>query len=371
MTSRPTKEERHQVSASCKAVFGGPNNSLAAVTYLASGRYSDCFVMRASASIQVVAKVSSYREGSLRAIARSMQGDDYARAKRIFMADAVTISKQVCIVTNLMLARRVTPHLVWSYGGVDRRGFYERALKTHLAPPIRKRLKEFGREKARLQGLWTRISFHERFHHDLTNFLQGNHVTSYTLKCIIFQVVYTVACLQGTMPGFRHNDLSTNNVFLNHDARASPACCAYSIFGADMYTAIPHILVAVADWDFAHCRSPVTYAGTAMELQNERVVSGAYSLKPRDNATYDVHFFLTNLLPLLSPRPRAYAEVISFIKRVTGRWSDRVDILLPRLEPGKVLQNSFFAELLDKPDLPVTASYKLHSDSSSSSSSGP
>lgn len=370
MTRRLNKAERHQAAASCRAMFEDGKVERH-VTYLASGRYSDCFAVRTSATTTVVAKVSSYREGCLRAMARSMKAGDYKRAEGILMGDAVSISKHVCMVTNLMLARHVTPHLVWSFGGVDARGFYHSALNTHLGPPVRKRLKEFGKDKARLQSRWSHISFHERFHSDLTDFLHATHITSYALKCIIFQVVYTVACLQQTMPGFRHNDLSSNNVFVNYDNKAEPSCTRYCVFDTTMYTAIPNILVAVADWDFAHCRDIVTYTGDPISLQNERIVSGAYNLKPRLNATYDVHFFLTNLLPLVMTRPRAHAETINFIRMVTGRWSDRVDILLPRLEPCRVLQHDYFKELQERPDITLSATYRDHNTSASISSSGP
>ena len=358
MSSRLAKAERHHVSRACREIFGDVKYQH--VKYLASGRYSDCFVVRISPTKDVVAKVSSYREGCLRAIARCMHSDNYEKAKQIFKADAVSISKQICTVTNLLLSKGVTPHLVWSFGNLDIKGFVSQAIRTHLAPPLRKRMKECRQEKCDLQLLYSNISFHERFHQDLTDFLHNHHITSYALKCIIFQVVYTIACLQEVMPGFRHNDLSTNNVFVNYDDQDVPhACSRYSIGNHVMYTHIPHILVAVADWDFAYCRNTVTYAGHHINLQNERVVSGAYSLKARENTTYDVHFFLTTLLPRITARPKSYGEVIKFIKMVTGRWSDRVDIFLPRLEPLQVLQHPFFEELREDPGVPVGSTFQV------------
>lgn len=38
---------------------------------------------------------------------------------------------------------------------------------------------------------------------------------SYIMKCIIYQVVYTLACIHLRLPSFRHNDLHTSNVLLN------------------------------------------------------------------------------------------------------------------------------------------------------------
>lgn len=347
------------MSRACHDIFEASSVPAQHVKYLASGRYSDCFVVKISPSREVVAKVSSYREGCLRAIARCMQTDRYERARQILKSDAVSISRQICTITNLLLSREATPHLVWSFGGLDSKGFVGQALKTHLAPPFRKRTKECRQEKCNLQLLYSNISFHERFHHDLTDFLHDNHVTAYALKCIIFQVIYTIGCLQQIMPGFRHNDLSTNNVFVNFGP-SQHACSSYTLGQHVMYTNIPNILVAIADWDFAFCKEPVVYGGHTVNLQNERVVSGAYNLKPRTNATYDVHFFLTTLLPRLSGRPRSYSEAIGFMKMVTGKWSDRVDILLPRLEPMELLNHSFFDELREIPAVPVLQFYKVH-----------
>ena len=371
MTCRIKAADSHHVSTFCKSllVVGLDNER---VRYLASGRYSDCFVIRLDHGQDVVAKVSTYREGCLRAIARAMSQGDFDKGKRLLAGDAVCISNRLAGITNLLLSQGVTPHLVWSFGEFDCKGFLQQASRTRLAPPIRKRLKDLNKEGSKLQSLYSNISFHERFKQDLTDFLQENQVTTYCLKCIMFQVIFTVGCLQHTMPGFRHNDLSTNNVFINDCTEGGQAVCdRYDLGDTTMYTCIPHILVAIADWDFAHCQDPVVLTGREVDLRNERIVSGAYNLKPRPNPTYDVHFFLTTLLQQLRGKPRAHATVITFLRRVTGKWSDRCDIMLPRLEPVVLLQHSFFDELRAVPDCPVREVYGIQSSSSLSTNSRP
>lgn len=358
MTCRVRAADSHHVTALCKSLLAVGLDS-ERVRYLASGRYSDCFIIRTGNTREVVAKVSTYREGCLRAIARAMQGGDYDKGRRILSGDAVCISNRLAAITNLLLSQCVTPHLVWSFGEFDCKGFLQQASRTRLAPPVRKRLKELQKEGSKLQSLYSNISFHERFKQDLTDFLQDNQVTTYCLKCIIFQVVFTVGCLQHLMPGFRHNDLSTNNVFINDLETTVQACDQYDLEDITMYTCVPNILVAVADWDFAHCQDPVFLTGAEVNLRNERVVSGAYNLKPRPNPTYDVHFFLTTLLQQLQGKPRTHADVITFLRRVTGKWSDRCDIMLPRLEPVTLLHHHFFDELREPPGCPVREVYGI------------
>ena len=361
MACRVAKAESHHIAVFCKALLACGLNS-ERVRYLASGRYSDCFTVRVTQSQEVVAKISTYREGCLRAVGRQMQMGNYEKAKKIIASDAISISNTLSSVTNLMLSRGVTPHLVWAFGHFDCKGFNQQACHTRLGPSIRKRMRELHKEGSKLQGLYSNVSFHERFHNDLTDFLHDNHVTAYAVKCIIFQVVYTVGCLQAIMPGFRHNDLSTNNVFVSADDTDEATCDRYELDGSVLYTAMPGITVALADWDFAHCQNNVKYAGFEAPLRNERVVSGAYSLKPKPNPTYDVHFFFTTLLQQLKSHPRAYADINTFLRAVSGRWSDRTDILLPRLQPSILLKHAFFDELREKPLLPVRNSYGLSSE---------
>ena len=320
--------------------------------YLASGRYSDCFRIHVGQGADVVLKVSFYREGCLRAIGRAMRDGNYSKAKRILQSDAVSISNRLAPILNLILHRDITPHLVWNYGNFDCKGFAQTALRTRLAPPVRKRLRQLNEEGGRLQSLYTNVSFHERFTADITDFLHEKHVTAYCLKCMIMQVIYTVGCLQFVMPGFRHNDLSTNNVFVKHSESPEdqPVYDEYRLGPAKLFTGIPTILVALADWDFAHCQDPVSWGDREVYLRNERVVGGAYQLKPSPNPTYDVHFFLTTLLEQIRSKPRAYGEVVTFLRAVCGRWSDRTDVLLPRLEPTRILMHSFFDELRAPPE---------------------
>lgn len=348
MARRVGKAESFHITEFCRALVDrGLRDDR--VRYLASGRYSDCFRVQTTSGTEVIAKVSTYREGCLRAIARAMWAGDYAKARRVLLADAVSISNRLAPITNLMLQRGATPHLVWAFGDFDCKNFARTALRSRLSGPVRKRLRQLSRDGGQLQALYSNISFHERFTCDLTDFIQDPRLTPDCLKCIMAQVVHTVGRLQETMPGFRHNDLSTNNVFVKllPDAHGYDR---YTLGDITFYTTIPDVLVAVADWDFAHCQEPVDYGGQETCLRNERVVSGKYQLKPRHNQTYDVHFFFTTLLGVLKGRSRTFREAIAFLKAVTGTWSDRSDVYLPRLEPDGILMHDFFKPLRARPE---------------------
>lgn len=364
MGGRLRKADSHRITQFCRALVDrGLQDDR--VRYLASGRYSDCFLVTASPDVQVVAKASTYRDGCLRAVARAMQKGDYDKAKAVLQADAVGIGGRVARVTNLMLHNDVTPHLVWAFGDFDCKNFAQAATGTKLGPSMRKRLKQINRENGQLQQLYTNLSFHEKFSQDLTDFVRDSCVTTYCFKCIIAQVVFTVACLQHVMPGFRHNDLSTNNVFVRVREAAPDRYDHYSLGGSSFYTCTPGVLVAVSDWDFAHCQDPFEYGGHQVCLRNERVVSGAYQLKPTRNPSYDTHFFLTTLLQQLRDRARAHGEVVAFLRAVTGKWNDRTDVYLARLEPQALLAHAFFDELRATP--PGTVRHRFTPDGQNTS----
>lgn len=357
MPGRVRKAESHRITQFCRALADrGLQDER--VRYLASGRYSDCFVVHVTPEIEVIAKVSTYRDGCLRAAARAMRKGDYEKARNVLLADAVGISNRLARITNLLLHNAVTPHLVWAFGDFDCKGFAQAALASRLAAPMRKRLKQIQRDEGQLQALYCNLSFHEKFGEDMTDFLRDHHVTSYCLKCLIAQVVFTVGCLQQVMPGFRHNDLSTNNVFVRVAKPASQGYDMYTIAGITFYTGVPDVLVAISDWDFAHCQEPFEYGGRTACLRNERVVSGAYQLGPAPNPTYDVHFFLTTLLQQVRHRARAYPDVVAFLREVTGKWSDRCDVFIPRLDPLLLLRHDFLAELAARPHGPLRNTYR-------------
>lgn len=347
LMGRIRKAEAHRISSFCNLLVSrGLQDSC--VKFLASGRYSDCFRIQLESS-EIVAKVSTYREGCLQSIARATAKGNLAKAEIVYNSDAVTIGNRLRPILNLLLNRETTPHLVWGYGDYDCKNFIETALRSRLCGPMRKRLRNIKKEGGVLQAKYCNISFHEKFTYDLTDFLNQHDVSEYALKCILFQIVHTIACLQDIMPGFRHNDLSTNNIFVKLLSKGDVCYDEYVMNGSSFYTHIPHILVAIADWDFAHCQEPFEWAGKQTFLRNERVVGGAYELKPSPNPTFDVHYFFTTVLQQIRRQPRKYGETIAFLRKSCGTWNDRTDILLPRLNPTHIIEQPYFDYLREKP----------------------
>jgi hypothetical protein len=160
------------------------------------------------------------------------------------------------------------------------------------------------------------------------------------LKTLIFQVVYTLACLQKLFPGFRHNDLSSNNVLVKP---APPECTRYAF--ADMhpvYTSTP-FLAALADFDFTHVPNHDV-------LSNERVLSGKYKIQAHPNNSYDTHLFLNSIYKCLKRRRKSQAlcpQTWRFMAGLhLGKYAERLDVHIPHLVPRCVLSHQYFASLL-------------------------
>ena len=104
------------------------------------------------------------------------------------------------------------------------------------------------------------------------------------VRALVFQVVYTLACLQQLFPSFRHNDLSTNNVLVK-PAEHRRAC--YNVGGVCFYVSAGYT-AALADFDFTHVPCHAV-------LSNERVLGGKYGVTGDINPSYDCHLFLSTL----------------------------------------------------------------------------
>ena len=168
------------------------------------------------------------------------------------------------------------------------------------------------------------MSFHERFDTDLTEFLDDYECSEYALMCIVFQVVYTLGALQCMLPGFRHNDLSTNNVFVKMVTKRAEqrlhACSEYSMHGRTFWVRMPYLFVALCDWDFAHATGGCRLQGLeGLRVRNERVLSGEYGVRSAGNDSYDTHYFLATLQRRLDGRHKEYPLAWAFPEAPPGQ----------------------------------------------------
>lgn len=306
--------------------------------HVGSGKYSDVFELRPASGRPVMMKVSYYRDDTLCNVLKSAKKGDVRGALKFRRRDSIQVSTAFARYTA-GLTGSVSPHFVLVYCDRDCRSFAPR-LRTMLAA----RLKDLSP----LQRRFNNVCFMEVFHTDLTKFLVGGKYDEATLRTIVFQVVYTLAALQKRLPGFRHNDLSTNNVLVRK-LRARPLL-SYTVGGQTFYTAI-NLLVALSDYDF-------TNAPGHPDLANERVYSGRYKVDGRRNDSYDVHFFLKSVLKCIQRRVGEFPQTADFLKRLRMREEDRQNnTVMPRLVPATLLKDPYFQPLKKKPPGALGAAY--------------
>lgn len=308
---------------------------LVLVRHLGSGKYSDVFSVR-HGTRRLAMKISYYRDGTLSDVARRAMKGDLDGAAAAKQRDAVCVSSAFSRFTT-GIRGSVSPHFVAVHVSRDCDGLAER-----LRPLLTARLKTLTEAQQRHNN----VSFMERFDVNLTRWLLEASFSDEQLGGVLFQIVYTLAALQKLLPGFRHNDLSTNNVLLRHVA---PWTATYSYEGVRFTVAQTPVFVALADYDFTHVPGHKS-------LSNERILGGKYPhMSASSNPSYDAHLFLKSVQRCLAKRgPGTAPRTEKFLASLGMHAADRLDAPVHRLAPAAVLAHSYFERLKAPPPRRVT-----------------
>ena len=271
-------------------------------------------------------RISYYRDDTVCRFMACRKRGDPAGAARVKQTDAVSVQSAFGAYTRGILDT-VSPHFVLTYCDIDVKSFAER---LPLVSPARMD------DLTQFQKMYNNVCFMEAFSCDLTRFLTRCRYTESTLRGVVFQVLYTVAAVQKLLPGWRHNDLSTNNVLVKKLRERLPA--TYSIDGTTWHVTTP-VLVAINDYDFVHVPDHPT-------LENQRVTSGRYKVDGKLNKSYDTHFFLKNVLRCVAKKAvKEFPDTTKFLKSLGLVSPDRQNQEIPTLAPLSVLRNPYFDPL--------------------------
>lgn len=291
---------------------------------LGKGKYSDCFKVRDESGHAVAVKLSYYQEATIRAVNRHALLGDRTAACVAKDKDAISVAMAMSEVAHQMKLHRVSPHFVRVYCEADARN-----MPLRLRPFLAGRLPTLTPNQIK----YAHVCCMELYSCTLTSLITKYAITDEVLKPALFQVVYTLACLQSVFPGFRHNDLSSNNVLIK---RTRPLRVRYNINGcAFEFTCA--LAAALADFDFTHV------PGHAV-LSNERVLSGKYHVSSEPNDSYDVHLLLQSVLKLLCKTKRCL-ETQHFITGLDLGSHDRPRSLRSHIVPHRLLAHPYFAAL--------------------------
>lgn len=310
------------------------------VRQLGSGKYSDAFKVWSSGGRTVALKISYFSDSTIQSFAQHAQHGDRDGAHAAKDKDAVSVSMAMAAVAQQLRLHEVTPHIVRVYCEADVSN-----LPTRFKPLLANRLARLTPRQVR----YSHASLMELYTCNLTKFMLRCAPTDSVVRPLLFQVVYTLACLQALFPGFRHNDLSSNNILIK---RSSPTCRQYTFGGQTWYTLTPWF-AALADFDFVHV------PGHAV-LSNERVLSGKYGIAAMPNDCYDTHLLLKSMQRCLGGALYANAgcaDTAAFLKSLKlDKTKDRVHDRAhdPHLAPARLLMHHYFAPLRVQPCTPKT-----------------
>lgn len=298
------------------------------ITFIGSGRYSDVFRIQ-DGRHTVIMKLSYYRDNTLQEFAKELRAGHADVAKHVKNSDSIMVSNAFASMTNSLVNSYTSPHFVYIYCSSDCQNLAQR-----LAPLIPSRLKT----STATQLKYNNICFMEQFSSDMTKWLRGRSktVTDENVRQAIFGVLYTLAVLQQKYPGFRHNDLSTNNVLIKRSTASRSI--GYNLNGAKFLVTSP-IFPALSDYDFTHVPNHKS-------LQNERVVSGKYKVTEMRNPTYDTHFFLKTVQRSVNGKNKQLPKTFAFLNSLPFKKGDRLDLLrVPGMEPSVLIKHSYFRPL--------------------------
>jgi hypothetical protein len=142
----------------------------------------------------------------------------------------------------------------------------------------------------------------------LSCLVQQQSMTSFQLKALLFQVIYTLAAIQRIMPSFRHNDLHASNVLVqkfdgDQVLQLMPnACVEYELKGVKFYLPVKKCAMRALLWDFFYASSQ-----SRKRLLPTRHAGGVYSTP---NRYYDMHK-LVDSIHYLMPAAKASCACLS------------------------------------------------------------
>ena len=310
------------------------SSSAAYWVHIGSGRNSDVFKC-SNGKYSVIAKVSYYRSATLNMFASCVKAGDEDGARKAKRRDAVSISSMMGTIANSFVRRCISPHFVLQYGSIDCKDFFTKIQHEISRPSL-----------SNIQKRYTNIGFLEVFQTDVTKFLSkpGGYEDA-DLRVIIFQIVFTLAALQAKHTGFRHNDLSTNNILIRKSGQRH--VWSYTIRGTTFYVKTK-ILTAISDFDFTHIPG---------KMENERILSPEFAVDNAENSSYDTHFFLKSIVKCIGSSGAKVPETRWFLRSLRLKKKDRFSRVIPKLIPSTLLLHSYFDRL--KRPLKVSMKYRV------------
>jgi hypothetical protein len=186
--------------------------------------------------------------------------------------------------------------------------------------------------KLKKLGEWTNVLSPSMFYGQSydkvsVNFIDLGHMDFYTyiktgikyneFMYLLFQLYYTLACIQYHHPGFKHNDLKCDNILVfKPKTTKTNYYHEYKIYGKTFYLPTDCMQLKIMDFDFT-----ATDAIPNLKTEDSGFVKFGLSTSP--NPVYDIHFFLNDLYRLVKENFKMSQLIDSVLPReFNGNDSD-------------------------------------------------
>jgi serine/threonine protein kinase len=223
----------------------------------------------------------------------------------------VKVEMKVQKIVNKLIDTDVTPHFNRTYGD----SIICRADELLKIKHFVKYFKEY-KEGLVSKNLFQEVdkvvvSFMELGHSDLFEYLLKNATTIslQEMKGIIFQIYYTLMCMQYHEPGFKHLDLKTDNilVFETDKKETRGKFNKYIVGERTFYLPADMIQIKIFDFDFV----------VSDKIDNGKISCDLFAklgLSRKHNPVQDVHYLLNFLLNFRSDYFKYKKSVYDFIQ---------------------------------------------------------
>ena len=209
----------------------------------------------------------------------------------------------------------------------------------------------------------------------LTELISRRKLTPYQLKCLLFQAIYTLHCLQVVFPSFRHNDFHTSNILVQQVGTGLDYSCRYAVADKRYFVDMKRCPLRALLWDFYFSsilaadakRAGLRFVGRQKEHQTSQTVPNTY---------VDVHKLLDSLFfVLVSVRLPISSKLVTLLNQFLPRQlrclTRKLSVEAKRAlklhtvhlaSPQDVLQHPYFAELTVPTHQPILKKYQPRTD---------
>lgn len=225
----------------------------------------------------------------------------------------VRVEMKVQKIVNKLIETDVTPHFNKTYGESI-------ICKTDDLLKIKHFIKYFKEYK---QGLVSKnlfqevdkvvVSFMELGDSDLFEYLLQNaqNMSVQEMKGIVFQIFYTLMCIQYHEPGFKHLDLKTDNILVFHTDKTETKgkFNKYIVGEKAFYLPADMIQIKIFDFDFV----------VSDKIENSKIGCDVFpkiGLSRKHNPVQDSHYLLNFMLNFRKEYFKYKKSVVDFLHKL-------------------------------------------------------